>query len=122
MVRPLGSQNKDKPFREALRKEAKSLESGNVETHPMGSLRWNAQQLLMIGNSQSIREVADRLDGKVPQAIGGTDELPPIKAIAWLETLTPAPATATAKSSASTTDPEASSPASTTAPSDSPAS
>lgn len=37
------------------------------------------------GDMSAIKEFADRIDGKVPQAIGGTDELPAIKGFAWLE-------------------------------------
>jgi hypothetical protein len=33
------------------------------------------------GDLQAIREVADRLDGKVAQAIAGDDELPPVSII-----------------------------------------
>src|SRR5581483_1525509 len=71
-------QQRDKPFRDALRIEAKALENGEKAKHPKGSLRWNAQQLLMKGEAPAIREVADRLDGKVPQAIVGDDEHPPV--------------------------------------------
>ncbi len=34
-----------------------------------GSLRWNARQLLVQGDVQSIKELADRLDGKATQEI-----------------------------------------------------
>lgn len=61
--------------------ECKALESGDKIEHPEGSLRWNAQQLLTLGKPDAIREVADRLDGKVPQSIGGSDELPPVGCI-----------------------------------------
>ena len=37
------------------------------------------------GDMGAIKEFADRMDGKVPQAIGGTDELPAIKGFAWLD-------------------------------------
>jgi len=76
--RPRGAQNKDKPFRDALRMESKALENGEVINHPKGSLRWNAQQLLMKGEAPTIKEIADRLDGKVPQAMVGDDEHPPV--------------------------------------------
>jgi len=76
--RPRGAQNKDKPFRDALRMESKALENGEVINHPKGSLRWNAQQLLMKGEAPTIKEIADRLDGKVPQAVVGDDEDPPV--------------------------------------------
>jgi hypothetical protein len=65
--RPLGAENKDKPFREALRMEEKELAAGNVIQHPEGSLRWNAQLLLMRGDTPSIQQIADRLDGKPAQ-------------------------------------------------------
>jgi hypothetical protein len=58
---------KDKPFREALRMEEKELAAGNVIDHPQGSLRWNAQQLLMRGDTPSVTQIADRLDGKPAQ-------------------------------------------------------
>jgi hypothetical protein len=36
--RPLGAENKDKPFREALRMEEKELAAGNVMEHPQGGM------------------------------------------------------------------------------------
>ena len=69
-----GGQWSGKPFRDALRTEEKELEKGVVVKHPKGSLRWNAQKLLLEGSHQSIKEVADRLDGRPAQAIIGGDE------------------------------------------------
>ena len=40
------------------------------------------------GDIAAIKEFADRMDGKVPQAIGGTDELPAIKGFAWIDPTT----------------------------------
>lgn len=37
------------------------------------------------GDTGAFRELADRIDGKVPTSIGGTDELPGIKGFAWLD-------------------------------------
>jgi hypothetical protein len=78
MGRPIGAQNKDKPFRDALRVEAASLESGpkKPKPHRKGTLRWNARKLLMNGSPPAIREIADRLDGRVPQAMTGIDDGP----------------------------------------------
>lgn len=70
MARPLGSENKDKPFRDALRMAI--ADAG--EDRPR--LRRVATALLdkaETGDVQAIREIADRLDGKVPQGIEGGD-------------------------------------------------
>ena len=83
MARPLGSPNKDKPFKEALRMETLALANGEVIEHPRGSLRWNAQRLLMSGEVQSVREVADRLDGKPVQGHGQDSELGPL-VVRWM--------------------------------------
>ena len=50
-----------------------------VDLNPAGSLRANAQLLLLKGDVSAIREIADRLDGRVPQAIVGDDESDPIR-------------------------------------------
>lgn len=72
---------KEKPFRDALRIEIAAAENGESSVAPKGSLRWNARQLLERGDPASIRELADRLDGKVPQAVVGDDEHGPIEHI-----------------------------------------
>jgi len=75
-----GGEWKEKPFRRALQMESKQLEEGVILKHPKGSLRWNAQKLLLAGNPQSIKEIADRLDGRPAQAIVGGDEgAPPLQ-------------------------------------------
>lgn len=69
MANPRGQQ-RDKPFREALR-----LEISEIEDNPR-SLRLVARKLLdqaVSGDVQAIKEVADRLDGKPAQAITGED-------------------------------------------------
>jgi hypothetical protein len=53
--------------------EATALANGELIEHPKGSRRWNAQRLLMNGEVPAVREIADRLDGKVPQAVAMTD-------------------------------------------------
>ena len=81
MGRPAGSPNKDKPFREALRIEAALAEKGKPCEAPKGSLRWIARQALERAGLETAaqREIADRLDGKVPQAIVGDDTHDPIR-------------------------------------------
>jgi hypothetical protein len=64
---------KDKPFRDALMLAIKEAEA--TPNHQR-ALRKVAERLLdeaAAGNVQAIKEVADRLDGKVPQAIEGGD-------------------------------------------------
>lgn len=72
MGRPPGAQNKDKPYRAALRRL--------VSESPDVLDRIAARQIAcaLNGDHNAAKEIADRLDGKVPQAIGGSDELPAI--------------------------------------------
>lgn len=65
-----------KPFRDALR-----LVIADAEDNPR-KLRKIAEKLFdeaAQGDVLAIREIADRLDGKVPQGIGGDDELGPVQ-------------------------------------------
>lgn len=68
-----GGRPKSKPFKEALLMEALSAERGEKCIAKKGSLRWNARKLLELGEVPAIKEIADRLDGKVTQAISGPD-------------------------------------------------
>lgn len=70
MANPRGQQ-RDKPFRDALR-----MEIAEAEGNPR-SLRVVARRLLdkaIEGDVSAIREVGDRLDGKPAQSIGGDPE------------------------------------------------
>lgn len=81
--RPPGSPNKDKPFRDAIRMEAALAEQGQPTPAPIGSLRWIARQMLIRAGEETAAaaHIGDRLDGKVPQAIGGSDELGPVETV-----------------------------------------
>lgn len=81
MANPRGQQ-RDKPFRDALRMELAAA----GEDHK--KLRTIARKLIDEaegGDMQAIREIADRMDGKPAQAvIGGDDDDPEIKLqISW---------------------------------------
>lgn len=55
-----------------------------VDARDRNGLRAIAEALISKakdGDVSAIKEIADRIDGKVPQAIGGTDELDPIKTV-----------------------------------------
>jgi len=80
-----GGRPKAKPFKDALLIEALAAERGDACEAKPGSLRWNARQLLMQGDVQSIRELADRLDGKVAQAVVGDSESDPINIVQRIE-------------------------------------
>jgi hypothetical protein len=67
MARPLGSQNKDKPFATALRMELAALGDDDPK-----ALRGLARNLIAIAAGSenalpAIKEIADRLDGKPAQ-------------------------------------------------------
>ena len=69
--RPAGSQNKDKPFRDAIRMEAALLEKGEESPALPGSIRHSARQLLLRAGADiaAFKEAADRLDGKPAQSV-----------------------------------------------------
>jgi hypothetical protein len=71
MANPRGQQ-RDKPFRDAIRMEAAALANGELIAHPRGSLRSIAQAMLLKGSDGDVpagKEIGDRLDGKPAQAV-----------------------------------------------------
>jgi hypothetical protein len=60
--------------------EAALAENGEKCTAKRGSLRYIARQLLIRAADETvaIKEVADRLDGKVPQGVVGDNEEDPV--------------------------------------------
>lgn len=72
MGRPIGSPNKDKPFRAALRRQA----SENPDL--LDKIALKLLELAASGDVPAAREIGDRLDGKVPQAVVGDNEHPPV--------------------------------------------
>lgn len=70
--RPQGAVNKDKPFKTALLMELKDAEGD------MPALRDIARGLIERAKSSDIaaREIADRIDGKVAQPVGGDPDNP----------------------------------------------
>lgn len=78
MGRPPGSPNKDKWFKDALRMEI----AASGDRHK--TLRRVAAALLREaenGNVHAIRELGDRLDGRVPYEVGGSEELNPVRVL-----------------------------------------
>lgn len=77
-----GGRKKQKPFADALRLAIAA--AGDDKR----SLRKIAEALLDKageGDTQAIREVADRLDGKVPQALIGDDDEDPVNVLTTIE-------------------------------------
>jgi hypothetical protein len=73
MGRPLGSQNKDKRFKAAL---VRYVDADPKRLDEMAEKLWLKA---MGGDVVAMKEVADRLDGKVAQPVGGSDDLPPVQ-------------------------------------------
>ena len=72
----------EKPFRDALRMELAAIGEDSK------ALREIARALIVSaaeGKMDAIKEVADRIDGKVPQAIVGDDEADPINILQRIE-------------------------------------
>jgi hypothetical protein len=69
-------QQRDKPFRDAIRMEAALAEAGEETEAKPGSLRFIARELLKraAAETAAAKEIGDRLDGKPAQAIIGGDE------------------------------------------------
>lgn len=75
----------DKPFRDALRLAVKRPEDAVVKGKT--KLDKIASQLVEVaigGDVPAIKEIGDRLDGKVPQAVTGEGGGPVALAITWL--------------------------------------
>ncbi len=81
---PLG-RPKSKPYREALdRMLAIAAREKGIDQEYANDLIASAHiAKCMSGDMAAIKEYADRTDGKVPNPVGGTDELPPITAFSW---------------------------------------
>jgi hypothetical protein len=67
--RPRGSQNKDKPFRDALRME---IADGKALRRVAAALIREAQD----GDVNAVKELANRLDGRVAQELAGSEKQP----------------------------------------------
>lgn len=80
---PTGVAGRQKPFYEALRIEIASSAKGEKCQAPKGSLRYAARKLIERAavETAALRELADRTDGKVPQAVGGAEELGPMMVV-----------------------------------------
>lgn len=69
---------KSKPFKKALSDALKAAEDDSEVLKAVAlALVTKAKE----GDVQAIKEIADRMDGKVTQPIGGDDESPPVKMI-----------------------------------------
>jgi hypothetical protein len=76
---PNGAPKRAKLWREAIDRAIKRREHSDPQ-----ALEKLADKLLAavdMGDIGAMKELGDRIDGKVPQAIGGDDELGPIKNI-----------------------------------------
>jgi hypothetical protein len=81
-----GGRRKEKPYRDALRKALAELaadEAPSPRTNLEAVIRAHVERAKG-GDVQAIAHIADRLDGKVPQAIVGDEDEAPVKhEFAW---------------------------------------
>jgi hypothetical protein len=78
MARPPGSENKDKPYREALRRAIARAEQNENDPHALDRIAERHLAQAASGDMQAIRELADRLDGKATQPIAGDENHAPL--------------------------------------------
>jgi hypothetical protein len=71
MARPIGAVNKHKPFRAALNRLL--CEAGR-DPNKLDLIALALEQKALGGDVAAIKEIADRLDGKVAQPMTGGDE------------------------------------------------
>ena len=72
---PVGATNKDRPFRAAL---VRALEIADNNPKKLDELARALIAKAKTGDVAALREVSDRLDGKVAQAVVGDDGSEPI--------------------------------------------
>ena len=72
MGRPKGAENKDKPWRNALRKAVCELRTADGDDKEVKALGLLADRLVtkgLEGDIAAIKEIGDRLDGKAVQGV-----------------------------------------------------
>jgi hypothetical protein len=67
---------KAKPYADALRIAISAADGDGTKLRKIAEKH---VALALKGDMHAIKEVADRLDGKVAQPIGGSDDLPPVQ-------------------------------------------
>ena len=84
MGRPKGSPNKNKIYRQALMMELAAAGDNLAGAREIANVHIARCKA---GDMQAIKEFADRLDGKVPQALTGDDDGDPVRhVVTWQET------------------------------------
>ena len=74
-----------KMYKAALREALRKLADNGDPQQTLEEIATGQIVKAKAGDTAAAKELVDRLDGRVPQAIGGTDELPPLQGIAWLD-------------------------------------
>jgi hypothetical protein len=82
MGRPKGSPNRDKIYRQALMMELAAAGDNLAAAREIAKVHIARCKA---GDMAAIKEFADRIDGKVPQAIVGDDEEAPIRHVVQWE-------------------------------------
>lgn len=74
---PNGPPKSAKIWKDALNRAIKRRE--DADPHAIEKLADKLLAAVSGGDVTAMKELGDRLDGKVPQGVGGTDELPPLQ-------------------------------------------
>jgi len=65
----------------ALKQKLEEVPEGKEKTYLHYFIEQIMKKTVIEGDVNMMKDVIDRVDGKAPQPMGGTDELPPIKLI-----------------------------------------
>jgi hypothetical protein len=87
MAAPLGNQNaaRAKVWRAAIMRALERRKPADERIQAIDELADQLIGLVAQGDLGALKEFGDRLDGKPAQAIGGDDDLPPIRSVTRIE-------------------------------------
>lgn len=83
-----GGRPKTKPWKDALERAMAKLDAGEPVGTTLTRIAERCAAQALEGDKDARREIAERFDGKVPQALVGDDDHPPL-AVSLIELVAP---------------------------------